>query len=193
VPVQAAAQPKPAPAATTPAGAKPAAPDAAAAGKPGKPSKPARKGRRWRLLLVAIVLLTAAGTGGWWWMAHARPAPAAKTAHAKPASRPPAQYYALDPAFVVNLADADAVRYLQADVQLMTRDDATRAALELHAPAIRNRLLFLFGQQSAGDLALRSGKERLQSQALAEVRDVLKDEGAPDKVEALYFTSLVTQ
>jgi flagellar FliL protein len=75
----------------------------------------------------------------------------------------------------------------------MTRDPATRAALEQHAPALRNRLLLLFGQQSALQIAQRRGKERLQQQALAEVRAVLKDETAPDKVEAVYFTSLVTQ
>ena len=111
---------------------------------------------------------------------------------AKP-QRAPAQYYALEPAFVVNLVDTDAVRYLQADVQLVTRDPATLAAFELHAPAIRNRLLLLFGQQSSAQLAQRSGKERLQDGALAEVRKVLKQEGAPDKVEAVIFTSLVTQ
>ena len=41
--------------------------------------------------------------------------------------------------------------------------------------------------------AQRRGKEHLQAQALSEVRAVLKGEGAPDKVEAVYFTSLVTQ
>jgi flagellar FliL protein len=85
------------------------------------------------------------------------------------------------------------VHYLQADVQLMTRDPATLAALQAQAPALRNRLLLLFGQQSTQSLAQRRGKEMLQAQALKEVRAVLKGEGAPDKVEAVYFTSLVTQ
>jgi len=99
----------------------------------------------------------------------------------------------LEPAFVVNLTDEESVRYLQADLQLMTRDETTLAAFEAHAPAIRNRLLLLFGQQSAAQLAQRSGKERLQEAALAEVRKLLKGEGAPDRVEAAIFTSLVTQ
>ena len=55
------------------------------------------------------------------------------------------------------------MRYLQADVQLVTRDADTRAAVETHAPAIRNRLLLLFGQHSAAQIAQRSGKERLQA------------------------------
>ena len=107
--------------------------------------------------------------------------------------RSPAQYFALEPAFVVNLTDDDSVRYLQADVQLVTRDADTRTALEQHAPAIRNRLLLLFGQQSSAQLGQRSGKERLQASALTEVRQVLRQEAAADKIEAVIFTSLVTQ
>ena len=153
--------------------------------------KPAKKGRKLVLIVLAAVLIGGGAGGGWWfWQARA-----AGKDHAKAAApvKLPAQYYALEPAFVVNLADTDAVRYLQADVQLMTRDPATRAALEEQAPALRNRLLLLFGQQTTQSLAQRRGKEHLQAQALAEVRAVLKGEGAADKVEAVYFTSLVTQ
>ncbi|HET6434864.1 MAG TPA: flagellar basal body-associated FliL family protein [Xanthomonadaceae bacterium] len=169
----------------------PAAPDAAPT--PAVRKKPApRRSRKAAWLLVAIVLL-GGGAGGGWWMWHARAEAAA--AKKKPAApvKAQAQYYALEPAFVVNLADADAVRYLQVDVQLMTRDAATLAAMEQHAPALRNRLLLLFGQQTSQSLAERRGKERLQQQALAEVRAVLKGEAAADRVEAVYFTSLVTQ
>jgi len=165
---------------------------AAPAAKPGD-KKTAKKGRSRKLVwtVVACVVLGAGGGGGWWaWQAHAAAKSPAKAAQPIKA---PAQYYAMDPAFVVNLADTDAVHYLQADVQLMTRDPATLAALQAQAPALRNRLLLLFGQQSTQSLAQRRGKERLQAQALAEVRAVLKGEGAPDKIEAVYFTSLVTQ
>ena len=142
-------------------------------------------------ILLTVVILGGAGGGGFfWWQSQQA---AAHSSKAAASSRAPAQYYALEPAFVVNLADSESVRYLQADVQLMTRDAATRAALETHAPAIRNRLLLLFGQQSSVSLGQRTGKERLQATALKEVRDLLKREAAPDKVEAVIFTSLVTQ
>jgi len=143
-------------------------------------------------ILIALLAIGMAGAGAWWFLqgrdggAHAAEKPEASAVQ-------PARYYALEPAFVVNLADTSSVRYLQADVQVMTRDEATGAALELHTPAIRNRLLLLFGQQTAAQLAQRSAKERLQEQALAEVRGVLKSERAPAKVEAVFFTSLVTQ
>lgn len=173
----------------------------AAASAPAKSTEPSaatkkKTGRSGKLKWIVIAgLVLMAGGGGWWfWQAQAAPKPAPKTAASAPTSaKAPAQYYPLDPAFVVNLADTDSVRYLQADVQLMTRDAGTRAAFETHAPAIRNRLLLLFGQQTAMQLSQRTGKEALQRQALAEVRAVLDGEGAPDKIEAVYFTSLVTQ
>lgn len=157
-------------------------------------------------VLVTVLLLALAGTGAWAWFAVANAkstaAPGAEEgtaghggAEAAPAGgkRGPAIYFALDPAFVVNLADPDLVRYLQADVQLMTRDPATAAAIELHAPAIRNRLLLMFGQHTAAQLSQRAAKERLQESGRDEVRSLLKAEGAPAAVEAMYFTSFVTQ
>ena len=154
-------------------------------------SKKAGSGRKWLWILVACVLLAAGGGLGWWKSQVAAAHASDKKAPA--AARAAAKYYALEPAFVVNLADEDAVRYLQADVQLVTRDPATLTAVEANAPAIRNRLLLLFGQQSSAQLGQRSGKERLQEAARGEVRQVLKGEGAADKIESVIFTSLVTQ
>jgi flagellar FliL protein len=157
----------------------PAAPDVAA---------PAKKSRKTLFIVLGAVLLLGAGGGGAWWF----------TSGAKPAKKEaehklPTQYFAMEPAFVVNLADTDAVRYLQADVQLATRDPETLKALQEQAPALRNRLLLLFGQQTSDTLVQRSGKERLQDKALVEVKTVLKHEGVPAKVDAVIFTSLVTQ
>jgi flagellar FliL protein len=149
---------------------------------------PAKKSRKKLFMILGVVLLlTAGGVGAWWFTGHA--APSKKEAEKKL----PTQYFAMEPSFVVNLADPDAVRYLQADVQLATRDPETLKALQEQAPAVRNRLLLLFGQQTSDTLIQRSGKERLQDRALAEVKSVLRHEGAPDKVEAVIFTSLVTQ
>lgn len=145
-------------------------------------------------IIVAVLVIVMGAGGGWLWYSRATAAetPADATAPAS-AERKPAIYFALEPSFVVNLIDTDAVRYLQTDVQLMTRDEATAKALELHAPAVRNRLLLLFGQHSAEQLALRSAKERLQETSRDEIHALLESEGAPSKVDAVYFTSFVTQ
>jgi len=105
-----------------------------------------------------------------------------------------AQYFALDPAFVVNLSGSiDGPRYLQVEVQLMTRDPAALEAIKTHAPAIRARLLMLFSQVTADQIADIAGKQKLQANALAEVQKVLKAETGSNGADDLLFTSFVTQ
>ncbi|GAB3748388.1 flagellar basal body-associated FliL family protein [Lysobacter olei] len=160
-------------------------------------SSPAKTKRRpgVAVWITLVLVLAGGGAGGyvWWQQAQAVAAASTGKGKAKPASKSPALYHALEPSFVVNLSDVDAVRYMQADVQMMTRDPATLAAIQQHSPALRNRLLLLFSQQSAVQLRQRSAKERLQEQALEETRLLLRREQAPAKVDAVFFTSLVTQ
>jgi len=163
-----------------------------------KAAVPAEKkaGKPW-LLIVGIVMVLAGGGGAATWFLS-KPASAAEgaAADAKPAGVPaPAQYVALEPAFVVNLEGGGGVsRYLQVEVQLMTRDATAAKDLQTHAPAIRADLLMLFSQQQAESLGSRAGKEKLQAVALAEVNRLLKAEtGTPAAAEALMFTSFVMQ
>ncbi len=84
--------------------------------------------------LVAVLAAAAAG-GGVWFFTQSKHEE--KTAQApKRASTPaPAQYFALDPAFVVNLnGPVDGPRYLQLEVQLMTRDPAALEAIKTMPP-----------------------------------------------------------
>ncbi len=172
---------------------------AAADKKASKPEK-AKSGKPWLLIaLVAVVAAGAAGGAAWFFTGHAggekAEKPEAEAKAARPGAIPaPAQYFALEPAFVVNLAgDAGGARYLQVEVQLMTRDAEALKAIELHAPAIRARLLMLFGQQDAAGLMTRQGKERLQNAALGEVKALLVAETGKPCAESLLFTSFVMQ
>lgn len=151
-----------------------------------------------RAILFLLILVVPAAAGGAWFMAKqsaSSPAAHAADGHEQAASKlAKAQYVALDPAFVVNLSDeTDSGRYLQLEVQVMSRDPAVAEAIEHHAPVIRNHLLLLFGQQKYEQLRIRADKERLQAEALAEVRKILKTETGRPVVEGLYFTSFVMQ
>lgn len=167
----------------------PAAPARTPTAKPGAAAPealPPKKPKKLLFIILTLVAVIAAGGGAaFWFLKPATPA------SAKPAG--PAQYIALEPAFVVNLADEGGARYLQADVQLQTRDADTAAAVALHTPIIRNKLLLLFGQQTSQQLTGRNGKEQLQAQALAEVKKTLKAQHAANQVDALLFTSIVIQ
>jgi len=147
--------------------------------------------------LVGVLAAGAAGGGVWYFAGQKHDDSAAGGEDKKPAKAAipaPAQYFALDPAFVVNLSGpANGPRFLQIEVQLMTRDPAALEAIKLHAPAIRARLLMLFSQVEPAQIADRAGKEKLQADALAEVRRLLKAETGKDGADELLFTSFVTQ
>ncbi|MBS7457222.1 flagellar basal body-associated FliL family protein [Coralloluteibacterium stylophorae] len=167
------------------------------ASKDTKKDETKKKGKPIVLIALMLVIGIGGGAGGMWFMgkkgdgeAHAAEA-GAEEAPAAPAG--PATYVPMEPAFVVNLADEGGTRYLQADVQLMTRDPLAAAALEANAPALRNGLLLLFAQQYADRLRTREDKERLQTEALAEIQRIMTAETGSPAAEALYFTSFVTQ
>lgn len=172
-----------------------AAKPAPAAGKSGSPLL---------AIVLAVLVSTAASAGlSFFLVRHALQAAApqdaeaagegesAQAAEAKP--RDPPNYVPLDPAFVVNLESTDDTRFLQVQVQLMTRDAHAVDLLKLHEPRIRNALLMIFSQQHPSDIATREGKEKLQATVLAEIQRILTEETGKPEVEAVYFTSFVTQ
>ncbi|MEA5444263.1 flagellar basal body-associated FliL family protein [Gammaproteobacteria bacterium AB-CW1] len=102
-------------------------------------------------------------------------------------------YYEIEPAFVVNLDGAGRVRFLQIKVELMARDQEVLDAVERHMPRVRNRLLMLFGDVEQEKIRTRQGREALQEAAREQILELLEEEGEPDDLEALFFTSFVMQ
>lgn len=153
------------------------------------------KPRRPLLITALVAVLAAAAAGGAaWYFTKADDTKAPAKATAAKAVPAPAQYFALEPPFVVNLNSSfNGPRYLQVEVQLMTRDPAALEAITLHAPAIRAKLLMLFSQVQPDQIADRAGKERLQADSLAEVKKLMKAETGKPGVDELLFTSFVTQ
>lgn len=106
----------------------------------------------------------------------------------------PAQFIALDPPFVVNFEPGASARFLQITAQVMTRDPHMKEFLEANNPIIRNDLLLMFGNKHVEDVATQEGKEALRTAALEAVRKIVEaEEGDPEEVEAVYFTSFVMQ
>jgi flagellar FliL protein len=106
----------------------------------------------------------------------------------------PAQFVGLDPPFVVNFEPGSTARFLQITAQVMTRDPHMKEFLEANNPIIRNDLLLLFGNKKVEEVATQEGKETLRAAALEAVRKIVEaEEGDPEEVEAVYFTSFVMQ
>ncbi|MDN3518286.1 flagellar basal body-associated FliL family protein [Aquisalimonas lutea] len=106
----------------------------------------------------------------------------------------PAQYMELEDAITVNIQRDNGRRaILQAQVQVMARDEKAFSAIESHMPVIRNNLISLFGDQSYESVASSEGKNALRQEARDEINAVLEEQGVDSRIEAVYFTRLVTQ
>jgi flagellar protein FliL len=170
---------------------------AAAADKKKTDAKDAPKSGSKTIVLIAVaavVAAAAAGGGAWFFASHKSEGEHAKEAPKTAELPKPAQYFAMDPPFVVNLAGpVDGPRYLQVEVQLMTRDPEELKAITENAPAIRAHLLMLLSQVQAADIAQIDGRRKLQAAALADAQKVMTGETGKKCVEDLLFTSFVTQ
>ncbi len=112
---------------------------------------------------------------------------------AVPEEAPPI-YIALEPAFVVNFSEeSGASRFMQATIQVMTRDPEIEQAVATHMPVIRNSIVLLLSSLSVDDVAGIEGKEKLRTEVLEKVRGILKERTGKPGVEEIYFTSFVIQ
>lgn len=159
--------------------------------------QPAKKGKAGLLIAIFVVLAVLGGGGFAAWQFLLKPAeePVGEELDGGVAGELAGEphYLEITPNFVVNLEDPDLMRYLQLDLQIMSRDEASLAQVETYMPEIRNNLLLMFAQQKYEQLLPRSGKEALQKAALEEINKVLQSHGAKPNVQAVLFTSFVMQ
>jgi flagellar FliL protein len=120
-------------------------------------------------------------------------APAAAAAHGEGDGKVTAAlYYAIDPPLVVNFEDGAVVRFLQITMEVMAHDEKAIDSVQKNIPLIRNNLLMLMSNRDYQTMMSRDGKEQLRHEALAEIRKVQTQTGAPD-VDDLLFTTFVVQ
>ena len=111
----------------------------------------------------------------------------------KEAKSKTAVYLDFEQPFIVNFQDEQQLRYLQVGVAVMAHDPSMVATVKQHMPVIRNNLVMLFSSQTRQSLASREGKEKVRTEAQAEVQKILKDQTGKPVIEQLYFTSFVMQ
>lgn len=102
-------------------------------------------------------------------------------------------YFSLDPAFVVNFSGAGRAKFLQVNIDGLTRDPQLKEDITTHLPHIRNNILLLLSSKKYTDLITPEGKESLRQEVLGEMRQILTDETGSGDVEDVFFTSFVMQ
>lgn len=107
--------------------------------------------------------------------------------------KPPAIYFPMKPALIVNFPARGRQRYLQAEITLMSREDDVIEAIEIHMPMIRNALILTFSGHDYQELQTDEGRELLRQAVLMEVQTIMEREIGKPGVEKVLFTNFVMQ
>ena len=172
--------------------------DAPPAAPAGETPPAGKKSRLLLIIIVAVVVLALGGGAAYFFLGRGESATKDGEAHAAEGKesepKAPAVYVSFDPPFVVNFEAKGLMRFLQVSVQVMTRDPHIAELIKQHDPMIRNDLLMMFSSQTYETINSREGKEKMRTEALKVVAEVIGREGGDAaKVEQLYFTSFVMQ
>lgn len=162
-----------------------------------KPAATPKKSRKGLFMLLALLLILGGGGAAAYKFLildkQAEQGDGETSADVAPTKATP-HYIELRPAFVSNLSDSDVLRFVQAEVDLMTRDPDVPMKVEEHMPAIRHALLLTLTSRRFADLLTQQGKDQTLQQMRQDINTLLLDRtGIEEPVEEVYFTSLVVQ
>ncbi len=164
------------------------------------------------IVLIVLVLLTVAFFGllllkkGGNGKSDEKQADATETPAALPPpisvdlNKPPA-FVTLDP-FVVNLAQAEGDRYLQAVIVFRVQDIKTGDALKNFMPTIRHRINIILSSRLPSEIGTPEGREALAMQIGQEINEALgypiqRNNGQPiglsGPIQAVLFNSFIIQ
>ena len=105
----------------------------------------------------------------------------------------PAVYVKLKPEFVISFQVGTRQRYVQASIEIMTRQQSIVDALELHEPMVRNEVINIVSRQEFATLRTAEGRVALQNALKSAITEMMEREAGSDGVEAVLFTNFVMQ
>ncbi len=152
------------------------------------------------LIVIVVVLLAVFAGGGYFAapyiqdMISPAEAEAETVEEAEPANTQPALFASLHPPLVINITDSyGESHFLQVTLEVMARDQDVINEVKNHSAVIRNSLILMYGSVDFEFVVQRAGKEKMLSDALEEIREIVKRETGMTGIEAVYFTSLIIQ
>ena len=152
------------------------------------------------IIIIAAVVLIGGGAGAFFMMGDkegdavvAEEGEAAEGEEGAEGSAKNAYYFSLDPAFIVNFTGKSRARFLQVNIEGMTRDEKVKEEITKHFPQVRNNIVLLLSGKTSAELNTPEGKDKLRKEVLKEVQDILVAETGKEGIEDIYFTSFVMQ
>jgi flagellar protein FliL len=151
-----------------------------------------KKSSKLILLGGLLVFLLIAGGGGFWAFKHFganKESGKAKEGTAKAAKHEVKGVMELEP-FLVNLADADEIRFLKATFQLgMMEEMKEESAKSPETAAMRDSIISLLSSKTAEQILTAQGKDKLRE----EIRSRINAISSENKVAEVYIVDFVVQ
>lgn len=152
---------------------------------------------------AVLVLLLAGGGAAFFFLMGEDPATEAEVAEqaaveAEAAEQEPAEeagvYYAMEPEFVVTLAEGSRFRALQTKIEVYSTNPDLLDKLKKHDPMLRHHLSNVFATKTSQELLKREGREQLKDEVKAEIENKLEKVGVRKaKIDDLFFTQFVME
>ena len=148
-----------------------------------------------KFVLIGIVVVLLLGTAGATWFLMKGDAPASDAPAAKdtPKVLPKPQILSLSPSFVVNLLQERGTRFLQVDIEVMSRQDGVISRVDDYQVIIRHELIMMFSSLTKEQINSVEGRQQIQKQVVEVINSVLEKETGKGGVEDVYFTKFVMQ
>ena len=146
--------------------------------------KEKKKGSKLKWIIIGIVVVLVLGGGGAYFFLNKS---ANKEAQAPP--KPPIGAVWAPDVFIINLADADADRYLKVIMNFELSDPLAVAELDVMKPKVRDMVLSVLTVKGIKDLNNFEGKQRLKE----EIAMRLNNHMTKGKIVQVYFTDFVIQ
>jgi flagellar FliL protein len=102
------------------------------------------------------------------------------------------QYVNIKPAITTNFL-SEKLQYVQADVALKVRGEASATAVREHTPRIKHSLILLLARQEAESVTSPEGRATIRQIALEEINAMMAEEGLKTSVEEVLFTRFIVE
>lgn len=151
----------------------------------------AKKSKKNVLLAALLVLALIGGAAAAYFLVGSEPATDAESVPAPSPALPPV--YLQMEQFTVNLQPELGEQYLQVALTLQVPHQAAADQIKLYMPLVRSRLLMLLSSKKASEINTMEGKQKLQEEILAQLREPFAP-GLPEtSVNGVFFTAFVIQ
>lgn len=142
------------------------------------------------LILIAVVILMVAGGGFFFLVMTRQPnANAKQEEKLKKEEEKPGIFYQFEDAFIVNLAEANAERYLKVNPVFEVDSEDVVEEINQKLPEIKDILITIFSSKSLDDVMPLAGKDRIKQEIIDKVNEVL----TKGKIVGVYFSDFVIQ